>query len=216
MLPGCAASTQACSHRPDTSRSGAHGTHRPGAAKDSTVTGCGANAQFVYPGALYSVLHRLPSWEMGYLIHIAQPQHGHRSGSGRQRPHLLQPVVYRADACWRSQSFNSVFLSLSGQLRSTIERSIFQSYTSRSWTRCLFVCLFGLRCSGSLWWMSPYQGWTLHYLKAGRRGPLCAPETDPSLCRVPGEFAVSGLLWVADWPPDRSLSLLRLACWVEG
>ena len=52
----------------------------------------------------------------------------------------------------------------------------------------LFVCLFGLRYSSSLWWTSPYQGWNMHYLKAGRRDPLCAPETDPSLCRVPGEF----------------------------
>ena len=28
--------------------------------------------------------------------------------------------------------------------------------------------------------MSPYQGWTLHYPKAGRGVPLGAPETDPS------------------------------------
>ena len=49
---------------------------------------------------------------------------------------------------------------------------------------CLFVCLFhGIPevCDG---------GWTLRYLKAGRGGPLCALEADPSLCRMPGEFVV--------------------------
>ena len=81
---------------------------------------------------------------------------------------------------------------------------------------CLFVCLFGSRYSSSLWWTSPYQGWNLRYPKEGRRDPLHAPETDPSLCRVPGEFAVSGLSRVADWPPERSSSLLRSACWVVG
>jgi hypothetical protein len=60
------------------------------------------------------------------------------------------------------------------------------------------------RYSSSLWWTSPYQGWILRYPKAGRGVPLRAPETDPSFCRVPGGFAVSGLLRVADWPPDRS------------
>ena len=80
----------------------------------------------------------------------------------------------------------------------------------------LFVCLFGSQYSSNLWWTSPYQGWNLRYPKAGRRVPLRAPETDPSLCRVPGEFAVSGLSRVADWPPGRSSSLLRSACWVVG
>ena len=36
----------------------------------------------------------------------------------------------------------------------------------------LCFVLFGLRCSGGLWWMSPYQGWNLCYPKAGRRDPL--------------------------------------------
>ena len=39
------------------------------------------------------------------------------------------------DECSRFQSFSNMVLSLSGRLRSTIVRSIFQSYTSRSWTR---------------------------------------------------------------------------------
>ena len=87
-------------------------------------------------------------------------------------------------------------------------------------SRHLFVCLFVSWCFSSLWWTLPDQGWNLHYPKAGRHDPLRVPDTDPSLSRVPGEFAVSGLLgwvgWVADWLPDHSSSLSMLGCWLRS
>ena len=48
--------------------------------------------------------------------------------------------------------------------RTGCHRPIIVRYTAKSRGEvCLFVCLFGSRCSGSLWWTSPYQGWTLRY-----------------------------------------------------
>ena len=55
---------------------------------------------------------------------------------------------------------------------------------------------------------------TPRYPKAGRGDLVRAPETDPSLRRVPGELAVSGLPRVVDWPPNRSLPTpLGMGCW---
>ena len=72
----------------------------------------------------------------------------------------------------------------------------------RSFVRS-FVRLFVSRTPIVLWWMLPYQGWNLHYLKAGRCVPLQAQDTDPSLCRAPGEFAVEPLNTKVPWghPP---------------
>ena len=67
----------------------------------------------------------------------------------------------------------------------------------------MFVRLLGSQYSSSLWWTSPYQGRALRYPKAGRGGPLRAPETDPPfagcqgnlLCRDGGVFAsIAGMV----------------------
>ena len=47
-----------------------------------------------------------------------------------------------------------------------------------------------------------------------RRKPT--PEAAPPFAGCRGGLAVSGLSRFADWPPGRSLSLLRSACWVAG
>ena len=66
----------------------------------------------------------------------------------------------------------------------------------------------------------PYQGWTLRYPKAARGVLIHDPRTQP--LPLPGArpnnlIAASGLSWVADWPPDWSSPLLRLAsCAVDG
>ena len=73
----------------------------------------------------------------------------------------------------------SMVLSLSGRLRSTIERSIFQSYTSRSWTRWMVkLCVMPHTASTPAY--SPVKG--LQSLGAAVRSDMLAR---PSITIVP-------------------------------
>ena len=60
---------------------------------------------------------------------------------------------------------------------------------------CLFVCLFVHGVPVVRGGHRPTKDGTYATRRqAGRRDPLCAPETDPSLCRVPEEFAKANVV----------------------